>query len=441
MKLARPAVAVAVAVSALLAASANAVPSAGRPVFAPPVRLTPDGFGGFEPVMTLDRAGNVWVTAHRTYSPESPSATDRAPLRGGSWLWLSKDGRSFNSPPGATPAAEEYSQFASAASEGDVAVDGTGNAYFVDLAPAGIALTSWKVNGPGAVQETYTTPQSTALLAIDRPFIAAGGNGTLLVTHLGAGSSPGPYGVHTYISRDGGRSFEQPLGTSLPVAANFCRPLIDRRNVLRMVLLCVPGPGGAVRDLITGTTADGGRTWTYGTIHNAYGGDHGSNVVMPSLKQAPDGTLYGLAHQFIGGEIPSSVKLALVTSHDMGKTWTTRDVTPEPGIWEDSSIAVAPDGRLAVSGYYRPKQHTPWSFHIATFRAGDRTISSVRVGPAVAYPITEDTVPGEMTQAEFGRDGKLRVTYAVRELAAIQPLTDQNNRNLGSSTIFYAQQR
>lgn len=401
------------------------------------MRLTPvEGFGGFEPSITLDQVGNVWVTAHRTYSPQSVSPQDGAPLRGGAWLWLSKDGKSFDSPPGLTP-ANEYSQFASSASEGDVAVDAKGNVYFVDLAPVGVALTSWKVTGPGAVQATYTTPQLPVPLAIDRPFIAAGGDRTLLLTHLGAGSGSDPLTIRSFVSRDGGRTFEKPTGTGIPNSGH-CRPLIDRRDAQRMAIVCVPSAGS---DLVTATSTDGGRTWSYGAIKGAHGKGQGANVVFPSLKQTSDGTLYGLTHRFIGGPAPDSVELLLLSSHDMGRSWNVQNVTPEPGIWEDSSIAVAPDGRLAVSGYYRKNKTSAWGFRAATFRPGDRDITSTQVGPVEAYPATESSVPGEYTQAVFGGDGKLRVTYSVRELPQAQPVTELENKFLGSSAVFYAQQR
>lgn len=435
--------------ASLLAASGAAEARGTGRGFDPPVRLTPvDGFGGFEPTLTVDRSHNVWVTAHETYSPASPTSDEPAPARGASWLWVSADGKEFTSPPGVTPAGE-YRQFAG--SEGDLAVDGKGDVYFVDLGAVGTALTRWRVEGRGRVTPTATTPQLPVLPAADRPFVDAAGDGQLLLTQKSDS-------VRLFVSRDGGRSFDDPAGHVVD-GASFCRPLIDRRNTARMLALCTVDTAAdtltgtpASQQLLAVTSDDSGGSWSRAVIWADEGVGQGANIVMPSVAQAPDGSIYFLHHRFRGNAapaleqaqgavIPTSVQLVLLRSRDGGRTWTTRDVTPAPGIWEDSSIAAAPDGRLAVSGFHRRSVTDAWSFRAATFRPGHRPTAATRVGPEVAYPASETNVPGELTQAAFGRDGKLRVVFSVRELRSAQPVNDAGGKYAVSSSVFYAQER
>src|SRR3954465_15379691 len=115
----------AAAVSVVAQTSAGAAPAG--PSFAAPVKLTIDKYaGGYEPSITVDRFNNIVVTAHKqnhtlVASPDSRAVTG---VRSQSWLWTSKDGKTFTDMPGLTPLQEQNAEFGD---EGDLAHDETGH--------------------------------------------------------------------------------------------------------------------------------------------------------------------------------------------------------------------------------------------------------------------------------------------------------------------------
>ncbi|MCA1833002.1 MAG: hypothetical protein ABR548_09185 [Actinomycetota bacterium] len=79
--------------------------------FGTPVRVTPDGGGGYEPATVIDHFGNIFVTAHKenfelalSPDPQSPTST-----RSMSWKWMSSDGgATFKEIPGLPLNAENH---------------------------------------------------------------------------------------------------------------------------------------------------------------------------------------------------------------------------------------------------------------------------------------------------------------------------------------------
>ncbi len=463
----RRALLAAVLIAAPLAATAVAAPpgQSAKLRFDKPVLLTPQsGFGGFEPSLIVDLKDNVWATAHRTYTPLSPDPGAPAGVRGASWLWMSADGKTFTNPPGLT-AAGEYQQ--NVGFEGDVARDSAGNVYFIDLGVSEARFTSWRVGGRGQATALRTTP-ALPIAVSDRPFVAAGGNGTVFVAvnTSSAAADGGQYAFH--VSQDGGASFGQKL-PYIAAGSTFCRPHVSRRNPRLLTAVCtgsvpsttedpqpeVPNPSElftpvppAPEALLAFTSIDAGAHWTRTVLRSDAGARPQGLQLFPSLAESPDGTLSVLHHQqqydradtSHAGPISRS-KLMMYSTRNGGLSWSKpRDITPEPGIWSQTSLSAAPNGLFGIAGYYRPNRTSPWTFRAATFRTDTRDIVSVPVAPGqIASLASEINPPGEFTQAAFDSRSKFKVIYSARELT-LPVLTEVENAKFGNTQVFYAQQ-
>ncbi len=409
------------------------------------------GFGGLEPSLIVDRSDRVWVTAHKTYhgvaiSPDDTAATR---FRSASWLWTSPDGKKFSSPPGATALQEQNLLFGD---EGDLALDAAGNVYFIDLAVVGNTFSSWSVNASGQPTLRHSAAYSGASTGSDdRPFVGAGGDGKVLALSNSLTSMGAP--TQLFTSTDHGRTFSEPYAIA---DSKFCRPIVSSKRPASAAAVCTTagGPG-----LFAMVSRDGGRNW----IRRDVDADLDVSTIYVefiSTSEGPDGTwraLYNaqtlgadpkldadpVASALYGGKVPVTTRLLMYTSRDQGLTWTKRDVTPESGIWAQASISTARNGALGVAGYYRRDIDSNWQFRAAVFQPGARKIISREISPGLITGLAiEPGPPGEFTQAAFGRDNKLRVTFAVREFNQTEPLArDGGGKFAGSSQIFFAQQR
>ena len=464
MRRPRPAVTLSASLLAAAVVSLPALATTSSPAarFAAPVLLTNvPGFGGFEPSAVVDRSGRVWVTAHKTYYGNALSPDLGAPTaaRAASWLWTSTDGVHFTNPPGATAGQEQNGFFGD---EADLAVDAKNNVYFTDLNLASNSFVSWSSDPrTGALRQTYATPTMPfAQAGTDRPFLAAGGAGTVLFTEnqvvqsgYGSGSQdptePANGQQAVYVSHDGGRT----LTSSVPYlvrGSSWCRPSISRTDARRFTLVCTDGKKG----LFAEVSADAGKTWIRHSISTTDGAGFSSHSVadFPSVAQAPDGTLYVLYDRLAFGDVPvvftldsaPSATLLLFSSKDGGRTWSRRDVTPQPGIWAQASLAAAPDGRLGLQAYYRPNQEADWTIRAGVFspRAGGERVGTTDVSPGTSVaPSDHVTPPGDFTQCTFGPDGKLRVVWNALVETPAEPAVNASGDKLASANIFYAQQR
>jgi len=208
-----------------------------------------EGYGiGYEPSLSIDSQGNMFITAHKDLrwgSAEAPipgflgndpgfwyaCTTDRDlidPNSGdvqtswdywASWFWISTDnGTSWG--PGAdfdpTPGSSLTANYLGGASEclgdeGDIAVDLNDRVYYLDTT---LEDNWWHIFSDGG--ETYeggSCQRMNTMAADDRPWVAAQGDG--IIHYLGnSGASPpectGDAGRYWYYhSENGGNSFSQ----------------------------------------------------------------------------------------------------------------------------------------------------------------------------------------------------------------------------------------
>lgn len=433
------------ALAVALTAPTSAAPTGPR--FGAPVLLTTDeAFGGYEPSIVVDRWNNVVVTAHKQNHNLVVSPDSRAPTmtRNMSWIWTSRDSKTFTNMPGLTPAQEQNHVFGD---EGDLALDDTGHVYFVDTSLVDNSFSRWKATGNGKLALEHVRPVGPFGSVDDRPWIAAHGDGVVMylgnqgdkVTYpggqVGGGDGPayGPGRYTVYMSYDHGDTFD-PLGVTLN-DSGWCRPAADKRRGSKLLYVVCTNDGGAndVNEtagdpgfekgtLWAYVSADDGRTWMRHQMGTYSAGDPWTTY--PSVTVGRDGTVYALYNdnKHVGdcnpavamtftcdGNVKSS-HLVLYTSKTQGRTWTRQEVTPTPGLIRYSWLDVAPNGSLGIAYYHRPNTSSDWHLMAATAKPGKKFIAS-RVSPTKVASKIYSSPFGDFFQCAFGPDSKLHVTW------------------------------
>lgn len=389
------------------------------PRFSAPLRLTPPTeLGGSEPGVTVDRYGDVFVTAQRQRLGAVATADSRAPrgLRTASWLWWSHDGgRTFAEPPGAADATADPSMHWG--SEGDVATDDTGHIYFVDRTYADATFTRWRATGPGNLVLEHSTPAIGTVQYDDRPWLAAHGDGVLLYLASLGDNDVGPGRTTVHMSYDHGDTFD-PVGTLLP-GSGWCRPAADRRAGSRTFVVVCTNDNTLTHYAYVST--DDGRSWARFTM--------GRYEVSSWITAAfgPDGTLYALYHDT---DVYDRSRLYLYTSRTGGRTWTKTDVTQgRPATIAYSWLAVSPKGTVAIAYYYSPKQYTEWYLYAGLARPGAKP-GYTKVSPGLRLTADGNYPWGDFFQIAFGPDERLHLAWTVD--GTLGPASGQN------SDIYYA---
>jgi hypothetical protein len=419
----------------LVAQGAGAAPAG--PKFAAPVLLTTDKYaGGYEPGIAVDRFNNIVVTAHKQNHTlvVSPDSRGTVPVRSQSWLWTSKDGKTFTDMPGLTPLREQNMEFGD---EGDVANDDTGHIYFVDTNVTDDSFSRYKATGNGKLALETTRPVGPFGEPVDdRPWIAAHGDGVVMYAgnqgdqnykagRTGDGDAYGPGRYTIYMSYDHGDTFD-PLGITLN-DSGWCRPAADHARGSKLLYVVCSNDGDAGGK--TGTfwsfvSKDDGKTWSRYKMGKY---DAKKALSWLSVSIAKDGTLYAFYTEGKNGG-----RLHLMTSTDHGQHWTNRDVTPAEGVYEYEAMDVAPNGTVGIAYYYRPDTTKPWQVYAATARPGER----FRATQVSREPIASksSTSPfGDFFEIAFGPDNKLNVVWTSLN-------SDLVAEGLNSD-IYYARQR
>jgi hypothetical protein len=232
----------AVALTLALVLCGSAPARSARPsafAFTAPVALTHGQNGGFEPGIQVDRYSNIFVAAHKARAEDglAPDSQTSSGVRSASWVWTSTDGRHFHdlTPGGPYPAS--WSSWPG--DEGSLAVDSTGNLYFVDTWVTDVSFTHWRAHGLGRVKVVQRRPDApTGSPVDDRPWIAANSDGTvMLISNSGTGQvyplanhggqASGTGRITVYVSHDFGRRFNS-IGYTLK-DSGWCYPAADPR--------------------------------------------------------------------------------------------------------------------------------------------------------------------------------------------------------------------
>ncbi|MDA0648625.1 MAG: hypothetical protein O3B00_06150 [archaeon] len=198
-----------------------------------------EGYGvGYEPSLSIDSQGNLFVTAHKDLAwggegaPVWPVAGAELGLwyacsdgdstswdYWGSWFWISNDGgktwgHGANFEP--TPGNQLQANYLAGGSEclgdeGDIAVDANDMVYYLDTT---LEDNWWHIFSDGGnTYESGACARMNTMAADDRPWVAAQGDG--IIHYLGnSGASPPECTLDSgrywyYHSENGGNSFSQ----------------------------------------------------------------------------------------------------------------------------------------------------------------------------------------------------------------------------------------
>jgi hypothetical protein len=440
----------------LIANSSNTV-SAGAPTFGTPVRLpTFKSCGGYEPGISLDRFGNIFVTAHKQNHCDAVADDPSAPIgvRAQSWMWTSTDGVNWNDMPGldnllADPATLDVGD------EGDIALDDANHFFFVDTKVVDDSFTRWTVTGAGTsnmVQDIHR-PVIPSLMPIDdRPWVTAHGATTVLYAGnegdkdsydvgstangctgpvtppaVGQQAAGGRYTV--FMSHDAGNTFN-PVGCTLP-DSGWCRPAADHTpGSLYLYMVCTNDagaddnvnsqgdPGFTVGTLWAYVSADDGNSWTRHKVDNYNsnlpGGGSSGDITWPAVKVAANGYVYALFANPITDASRTKIgtTLNLYRSVDHGTTWQRQNVTPaNAGLIRYSWMDVSGDGHTVGVGYFTHATiNGNWHVYAGTENVFGGTVHYSLVDPVEVAP-GGDFAFGDFFEVGFDPLGRLDVVY------------------------------
>jgi len=332
----------------------------------PPVQL-PTTAPVFEPSVASDGAGNLFVTASHPFDAMH--------------LWASHDnGTSFAEVPAMDGASMRDLP---AGAEGQPAVAPDGTVYAADLYLGSVTLMASADHGKTWELRSVV---STRLAGGDRPWLAAGPNGSVYLAW-----NQIPTGFWVAASHDGGRTF--PTQTMFPGtemgAGEFVVPgvpavgpdgaLYVARNGAEGPSLFVSRDGGQTFQRTLAWKASGPVGWLFTTAAV----DAAGNVYVTSAEQKESGT-----------------RVLWAVSRDGGRSFDPpREATAAPGIHVHPWSAAGAKGRLALAFYENPNgTGTPdaadgdWYLRVVVVDGADTATPVAREARVVAQPVHHGAV-------------------------------------------------
>lgn len=257
-----------------------------------------------EPSILAMRDGTLLITGAGGFTRFAENPADIPGNFGQSYLWRSvDDGATWEfvdlGLPDPATALLPYRN-AIMGVEGDLAEDEAGRAYFVDL-------TMLATNGLSASDDsgaTWTAAQAPVIgtPTTDRPWVAAYGEGTVLVKYLGNG------GFRVARSTNGGASFSEDV----PIPSCGQGAIVADVASKEMLIPCVEGG----TNLFVLRTADGAMQWQRIDAMEAEG--PASNVFTAMAVAAPRQYVYAWAETL---EDAGFTRVRAIASVDGGETW------------------------------------------------------------------------------------------------------------------------
>lgn len=342
-----------------------------------------------EPSILVLEDGTILITGVAGFTRYAEDPADAPARFGQSYIWRSTDDGDtwkFVDAGLAPGPLDEYLFYRNAIMgvEGDLAADEAGRAYFVDLT----MLASNGLSASDDAGATWTATQNpiVGLAGVDRPWVAAHGDGNVYVKYLQTAT-----GHRVARSADAGLTFledvEIPSCSQADLTVDFSRGdiLVPCSNDKDVSLLRT-GPGAM----------DWQRLAVASSEYSITGG-------FPSAAVAGDGE-YGIVYIEQAGEV---LRVVVQFSFDAGQSWTEPVVVSAGNAsaifpWMDAN----PDGRVGVVWYQADQPGNPndidgkWTVRHATFELDSE--NSTAAGP-VSIQVSEDVIhEGSICSAGLG---------------------------------------
>lgn len=307
--------------------------------------------------------------------------------------------------------------------EGDLAIDGARNLYFTDTYAGDLTFTAWSWSG-SAWEWTLSRAVIGTPVADDRPWMAATGDGTVLILVNNGPEAPAPNNAVGHPSRwwlarseNGGLTWDTSIGFS---DTSDCSIDAQRTGTLVFVACSTPGRladlirsvDGAqfVYDAAAFISHDGGLTFQQRLIQHDIQPQLGA-LSYPAAV-APSGRLYSISTAFSGFDNGGMVQtpVSLQWSDD-GLEWSNSTVEIN-GTWTRPWLVS--DNQTALLVYYwtadlEPSDSSQWFVKATTWNL---ELSRNATFLLDATPVvTAATPPVDFFQAAIDSRGRVHVVY------------------------------
>ncbi len=287
---------------------------------------------GYEPSIACNSDGTLYYTAHKNL--DDKGSWDYL----ASWFLVSTDnGETWFSPTEPFPRGLKWQTYVG--DEGDIAIDGRDNVYFIDTYLFDNHLHVW--SNQDQFEYSVRIQKTTGL--DDRPWIAA--QGDQLLHYLGNNGVEVAGGRYWYYrSTDGGRIWT----AGDPVPGNGWGHIDAERNGDHVYIISESAVGGPA-DILVYVSDDRGATWDWNNpVTIAY--RNGSGRQYPIISSAENGMVWALWNDATDG-VELGNKVFVGRSTDYGASWEYWNLTPFKGYMDYPTINGGPDGSVAVAFY------------------------------------------------------------------------------------------
>jgi hypothetical protein len=287
---------------------------------------------GYEPSIAVDSTGALYYTAHKNL--DDKDSWDYL----ASWFFVStNNGKSWESPTDPFPLGKVWQTYLS--DEGDIAVDGRDNVYFVDTYLIDNHIHVWSNQG----QYEYSVRFQKTSGLDDRPWITAQNDGIL--HYLGNNAVEVNGGRYWYYrSTNGGRTFSR----AEPVPGNGWAHIDCERNGDHAYVVSESQVGGSA-DILMYVSDDGGRSWNWNDPIKI-GERDGPGRQYPIVSAQDDGVVWVMWNEAQNG-VENGTQIFVGRSLDHGNSWESWNITPFQAFIDYPTINVGPGGALGVAFY------------------------------------------------------------------------------------------
>ncbi len=287
---------------------------------------------GYEPSIACNSDGTLYYTAHKNL--DDKSSWDYL----ASWFLVSTDnGKTWYSPDEPFPRGVIWQTYVG--DEGDIAIDGRDNVYFIDTYLLDNHLHVWSNQD----QYDYSVRIQKTTGLDDRPWIAAQGDS--ICHYLGNNGVEVAGGRYWYYrSTDGGRIWT----AGEPVPGNGWGLIDADRNGNHVYIISETNVGGEA-DIVVYISDDQGITWDWNNpvviAHR-----NGSGRQYPVISTHGDGIVWALWNDATDG-VEKGNEVFVGRSTDYGQTWEHWNITPFKSFMDYPTLNSGPDGSVAVAFY------------------------------------------------------------------------------------------